>query len=324
MPADAGGARPDHRRFESAGAGASLLSGRRSAHAVRAPPRASDRQPHQLAFRQSLSGPLRPLREVLRAPYLRYVDDFALFADERARLDAWRARSETFLARRAVAALGEDAGGPGRRAGGVSRLRAPARRSVAAAGKRTSGASGTGCGVCATAAARVRWHGPTWSSASPRGWRMRRTPTRGGCAARSSGAGGSHRSAAGPGGLTGPCRRVLRGGSWNDNPRNSGRPTANRKRRRQSEQQHRFPCGEHAPTPEPGRSRPRRARPGASRAGHDGPAPPECAGGVTAGARPGPRGDGRRPPVSGWGGTRAKSVAATQPREVGGVGADRR
>ena len=29
---------------------------------------------------------------VLRAPYLRYVDDFALFADDPAQLDAWRAR----------------------------------------------------------------------------------------------------------------------------------------------------------------------------------------------------------------------------------------
>ena len=38
--------------------------------------------------------------EVLRAPYLRYVDDFALFADDRAQLEAWRGRAESFLARR--------------------------------------------------------------------------------------------------------------------------------------------------------------------------------------------------------------------------------
>ncbi len=38
--------------------------------------------------------------EVLRAPYLRYVDDFALFADDPAQLDAWRARAAAFLARR--------------------------------------------------------------------------------------------------------------------------------------------------------------------------------------------------------------------------------
>ena len=38
--------------------------------------------------------------EVLSAPYLRYVDDFALFADDPARLVAWRDRTEAFLARR--------------------------------------------------------------------------------------------------------------------------------------------------------------------------------------------------------------------------------
>ena len=35
--------------------------------------------------------------DVLRAPYLRYVDDFALFADDPARLEAWRARAGRFL-----------------------------------------------------------------------------------------------------------------------------------------------------------------------------------------------------------------------------------
>ena len=35
--------------------------------------------------------------EVLRAPYLRYVDDFALFADDPAQLDDWRTRIDTYL-----------------------------------------------------------------------------------------------------------------------------------------------------------------------------------------------------------------------------------
>jgi retron-type reverse transcriptase len=35
--------------------------------------------------------------EVLRAPYLRYVDDFALFADDERTLEDWRARIATFL-----------------------------------------------------------------------------------------------------------------------------------------------------------------------------------------------------------------------------------
>ena len=43
--------------------------------------------------------------EVLRAPYLRYVDDFALFADDPARLEAWRGRLALFLARRRLSLL---------------------------------------------------------------------------------------------------------------------------------------------------------------------------------------------------------------------------
>jgi hypothetical protein len=38
--------------------------------------------------------------EVLGAPYLRYVDDFALFADSAEQLAEWRDRIEAFLARR--------------------------------------------------------------------------------------------------------------------------------------------------------------------------------------------------------------------------------
>lgn len=37
------------------------------------------------------------IKEVLRAPYLRYVDDFALFADESAQLLEWRTAIESFL-----------------------------------------------------------------------------------------------------------------------------------------------------------------------------------------------------------------------------------
>jgi retron-type reverse transcriptase len=38
--------------------------------------------------------------EVLGAPYLRYVDDFALFADSERQLEEWRGRIDAFLARR--------------------------------------------------------------------------------------------------------------------------------------------------------------------------------------------------------------------------------
>lgn len=40
------------------------------------------------------------IKEVLRAPYLRYVDDFALFADNIQQLSEWRTRITGFLARR--------------------------------------------------------------------------------------------------------------------------------------------------------------------------------------------------------------------------------
>ncbi len=37
------------------------------------------------------------VKEVLRAPYVRYVDDFALFADDPAQLQEWRARIDNYL-----------------------------------------------------------------------------------------------------------------------------------------------------------------------------------------------------------------------------------
>ena len=102
--------------------------------------------------------------------------------------------------------------------------------------------------------------------------------------------------AAGPGGLTGPLpscgsRRLLE-----QQCREPPAWRAQQEHRRQPEQQPGFSRFEHAPEPEPARSRPRRASVGASRAGHDEPAPLVESGGVTAGARPGPRG--RRAPAA--------------------------
>ena len=73
--------------------------------------------------------------EVLRAPHLRYVDDFALFADDPARLEAWRGRLAGFLARRRLSLHpGEDARGVDVVADDVPRVRAAARRAPSAAG----------------------------------------------------------------------------------------------------------------------------------------------------------------------------------------------
>ena len=215
--------------------------------------------------------------DVLRAPYLRCVDDFALFADDPARLEAWRTRAERFLEGRclslhpaktrvAPAAAPAEFLGCVLLPGGRRRLR-----------KRTSGGSATGCAGCATAGAPGRSGGRRWSSASPRGWRTRRTPTRGGCAARSSGTGGSRprgRRCRGPDRPLSSCfaRRFVE--------QQSAEPPfgqSQQEHHRESERQRRFSRVEHAPMPEPGRSRPLRARAGTSRAGHADPAPPESA-----------------------------------------------
>ena len=102
--------------------------------------------------------------EVLRAPYLRYVDDFALFADDAAELEAWRRRAARTL-----------------RSGGCRCIRRrrtsrgrPSRRSSwgtcccpAAGGgcrRRTCVASATGCAACGPAGARGACGGRRWSS----------------------------------------------------------------------------------------------------------------------------------------------------------------
>ena len=69
--------------------------------------------------------------EVLRAPYLRYVDDFALFADDPAVLANWRDHIAAFLnRRRLVLPSNQDGGGAHRRTGDLSRIRATCRRAT--------------------------------------------------------------------------------------------------------------------------------------------------------------------------------------------------
>ena len=129
--------------------------------------------------------------EVLRAPYLRYVDDFALFADDparprrgaAARRRSWRGDGCRCIRRRRMwrrrRPRGRSSGSScGPAAGGICP-------------RRTCGASATACGVSAPAGGRAPSRGGKWSSGFAPGWRTRRTPTRGGCAARSSGTGGS-------------------------------------------------------------------------------------------------------------------------------------
>ena len=132
--------------------------------------------------------------EALGAPYVRYVDDFALFADDPVRLEWWRGRLEAFLARRRLSLH------PAKTH--VARTASPATflgfelRPGGGVGcpRRTCGASATACAASATAGGRARSRGGKWNSGWAPGWRTRRTPTRSGCAARSSGAGGSRRA----------------------------------------------------------------------------------------------------------------------------------
>ena len=195
--------------------------------------------------------------EVLRAPYLRYVDDFALFADDRGRLEEWRDRAGG-LSRPAppVAASAEDACGAGGGAGDVSRLRAAAGRpSPPAGGERATLpqpparaarplAGGErlarGCGT-----ARHRLGGARGAcrhvAAAPcdlPGWVVRTART------------------AGPGGLTGPLSPCVAGRFLEQQ---SGEPAfgeSQQQRCRRAQRQQRLSCVEHAPLPEPARSGP--------------------------------------------------------------------
>ena len=138
----------------------------------------------------------------------------------------------------AVAAPGEDARGVDVVAGDVPRVRAAARRPSPAAGvERAALPQPPARGL------RDRWRAGTvtrgrkWSSGFAPGWRTRRMPTRGGCAARSSGTGGSR--------LAG------------NRPRGPDRPPAV------------VCCAAARGTTMPRTSGPHRACVGASRAGHD-------------------------------------------------------
>ena len=89
--------------------------------------------------------------EVLRAPYVRYVDDFALFHDDPAILAEWRSRIEHYLVGPAAqASSAQDHDLVVHRAGAVPRLRAVRAMVVAASLTTTCGVSATACAAFAT------------------------------------------------------------------------------------------------------------------------------------------------------------------------------
>ena len=157
--------------------------------------------------------------------YLRYVDDFALFHDDVVQLEQWRARIYRFLQGRRlrlhrrktrVAATTEPAAFLGfvLVPGGYRRL---PEDNVRRFRNRLRGL-------------RMRWSQGTvsrdeWTGESTDGSPTRRTRIAGTCVKRSSAVGGMIRvGRAWPS----PSRRVLRGGSWNNKPRNLRSANRNR------------------------------------------------------------------------------------------------
>ncbi len=165
------------------------------------------------------------VKEVLHAPYLRYVDDFALFHDDPAVLLAWQARIEQFLAGRRlvlhprktfVASTADDATFLGYvlRANGSRRLPEDNLRRFRnrLRGLRDRWRAGT------ASSDEIQQRVGSWIAHAGHAdtWRLRHALFRGGWF-------DPLREPDGP-----PDRRVLRGGSWNNKPENA-RP-ANRNR----------------------------------------------------------------------------------------------
>ncbi len=157
------------------------------------------------------------VKEVLRAPYLRYVDDFALFHDDPAILADWRERIEAFLAGRRlrlhpektfIAPTAQDALFLGYvlQAGGRRRIPEDGLRRFRnrLRGLRDRWRAGT------ASAEEVRQRVSSWIAHAEHAhtWRLRQALFRGGW----------FDPAREPDGA--PEARVLRGGSWNNNPRN--------------------------------------------------------------------------------------------------------
>ena len=165
--------------------------------------------------------------EVLQAPYVRYVDDFALFNDDPTLLELWRDRIERYLERRRLrlhpdktfiaptartaAFLGFELHADGGRSlpdDNVRRFRNRLR------GLRDQWRAGTvGLGDVEP---RVR----AWIAHAENAdtWRLRHAIFRG----------GRYDPRPSPEAWTAPCRRVLRGGSWNNNPDNLRAANRNR------------------------------------------------------------------------------------------------
>ena len=165
------------------------------------------------------------IKEVLRAPYVRYVDDFALFHDDPAVLAAWRARIEHYLVGRRlllhprktfIAATDQDAAFLGQVLCAHGKRRLPEenvrRFRNRLRGLRDRWRAGS------VAAEDVRQRVFSWIAHAEQAhtWRLRHALFRGGW----------FDPLWEPDGL--PVGRVLRGGSWNNKPQNARSANRNR------------------------------------------------------------------------------------------------
>ena len=165
--------------------------------------------------------------EILRAPYVRYVDDFALFADDPAILLNWRSRIEHYLSgrrlmlhprktfvmscREAAQFLGLVLHGDGRRRLPEDNVRRFRNRLRGLRDRWRAGAVDL-----EDVDARIG----AWIAHAEHAntWRLRHAIFRG----------GRFDPAEAPEAWTAPCRRVVRGGSWNNNPDNLRSANRNR------------------------------------------------------------------------------------------------
>ena len=165
--------------------------------------------------------------EVLRAPYLRYVDDFALFHNDPTVLSEWRLRIERYLVGRRLRLhpcktmvlscsgpaqfLGFELHADGRRRLPEDNVRRFRNRLRGLRDRSRVGTIGR-----KDVDARVR----AWIAHAEHAdtWRLRHAIFRG-C---------RFDPASTPEAWTAPCRRVVRGGSWNNNPQNLRSANRNR------------------------------------------------------------------------------------------------
>jgi retron-type reverse transcriptase len=146
-------------------------------------------------------------KEVLRAPYLRYVDDFALFHDDPLVLAGWRERLAAFLAHRRlklhpVRPLLCRPRCPPSSSDWCCCLAAMQTTRFAACRKATCTASAIGCAACVIAGAPGRWSLMKWCNTFRRGLPTLNMRIPGACAIPSFAAGGSMYRTARRGSLT--------------------------------------------------------------------------------------------------------------------------